>query len=114
MAKAFLFFPFYDRVLVRPIDPPKPAPGAIIVPDTAKEPPLEGEVLAVGPGRIADTGHASYQVVSQAKVGDRILFGKFAGTEITLDGEDLKIMRDEEILGRIEAHSTRSQHEFKG
>ena len=91
--------PLGDRVLVKPIEQKETKRSGIIIPDTAKEKPQEGRVVAVGPGRVEDG-----KVIAVAvKKGDRILFGKYSGTEIKLDGEEHIIMREEDILGVIEA-----------
>ena len=90
--------PLYDRILVRRIEPKEQVRGGIIIPDTAKEKPMEGEVLAVGPGARSEDGkiHAL-----DVKAGDRVLFGKWSGTEVKVDGEDLLIMKESDILGVI-------------
>jgi chaperonin GroES len=93
------FRPLGDRVLVRRVEEEAKTKGGIIIPDTAKEKPQEGEVLAVGPGARDDAGKL---VPLDVKVGDRILFGKWSGTEIKLDGEDLLIMKESDILGVLE------------
>ena len=90
------FRPLHDRVVVRRIEGEEKTKGGIIIPDTAKEKPQEGEVIAVGPGARDESGKL---VPLDLKAGDRILFGKYSGTEIKLDGEDLLIMREEEVLG---------------
>jgi chaperonin GroES len=87
--------PLHDRLVVRRIEEKETAKGGIIIPDTAREKPQEGEVLAVGTGRILDDGKKLPLVV---KVGDKILFGKYTGTEIKLDGEDVLILREDEVL----------------
>ncbi len=87
--------PLHDRLVVRRIEEKETAKGGIIIPDTAKEKPQEGEVLAVGTGRILDDGKKLPLVV---KVGDKILFGKYTGTEIKLEGEDVLILREDEVL----------------
>src|SRR6266478_6358264 len=87
--------PLHDRLLVRRIEAKEAAKGGIIIPDSAKEKPQEGEVLAVGNGRILDNGT---KVALDVKVGDKILFGKYSGTDIRLDGEDVLILREEEVL----------------
>lgn len=87
--------PLHDRIVVRRIEEKETAKGGIIIPDTAKEKPQEGEVLAVGTGRILDDGKKLPLVV---KVGDKILFGKYTGTEIKLEGEDVLILREDEVL----------------
>ena len=94
------FRPLHDRILVRRIDAEEKTAGGIIIPDTAKEKPSEGEVIAVGPGARDDAGKL---VELDVKVGDRILFGKWSGTEIKLDGEDLLIMKESDVMGVIEA-----------
>jgi len=87
--------PLHDRVLIKRLEEKEVVKGGIIIPDTAKEKPMEGEVVAVGPGKIQEDGKRSPMDV---KAGDRILFGKYAGTEIKIDDEDYTIMREEEIL----------------
>ena len=94
------FRPLHDRVVVRRIDAEEKSAGGIIIPDTAKEKPQEGEIVAVGPGARDETG----KIVSlDVKVGDRVLFGKWSGTEVKLDGEELLIMKESDIMGVIEA-----------
>jgi len=93
------FKPLHDRVLVRRVESDTKTKGGIIIPDTAKEKPQEGEVLAVGPGVRNETGKL---VPLDVKAGDRILFGKWSGTEVKIDGEDLLIMKESDILGVIE------------
>lgn len=94
------FKPLHDRVLVRRIEANEKTAGGIIIPDTAKEKPQEGEVVAVGPGtRSQDNGLTPLDV----QPGDRILFGKWSGTEVTINGEELLIMKESDILGVIEA-----------
>lgn len=93
------FRPLHDRILVRRIDADKKTSGGIIIPDTAKEKPQEGEVLAVGPGARDDKGALQPLDV---KKGDRILFGKWSGTEIKLDGEELLIMKESDVMGVLE------------
>src|SRR5689334_17451408 len=88
--------PLHDRILVRRIDEGETVRGGIIIPDTAKEKPQEGEVIAVGKGKSNDEGKV---FPLDVKEGDRILFGKYAGTEIKIDGEEYLIMREEEVLG---------------
>lgn len=90
--------PLHDRVLVRRLDSETKTAGGIIIPDTAKEKPTEGEVVAVGAGTRDETGKLQALDVT---VGDRVLFGKWSGTEIKLDGEDLLIMKESDILGVI-------------
>lgn len=92
------FTPLHDRLLVRRVEESETTRGGIIIPDSAKDKPQEGEVISVGKGKINEEGK---QRPLDVKEGDRILFGKYAGTEIKLDGEDLVIMREEEVLGII-------------
>ncbi len=87
--------PLHDRILLRRIEDKEETKSGIIIPDTAKEKPMEGEVISVGPGKIMEDGKRSPMDV---KAGDRVLFGKYAGTEIKLDDEEYIIMREEEIL----------------
>ncbi|TKT75822.1 co-chaperone GroES [Aquamicrobium sp. LC103] len=97
------FRPLHDRILVRRIEADEKTAGGIIIPDTAKEKPQEGEVIAVGPGARNEAGQLQPLDV---KVGDRILFGKWSGTEIKLDGEDLIIMKESDVMGVIEQTAT--------
>jgi chaperonin GroES len=97
------FRPLHDRILVRRIEADEKTAGGIIIPDTAKEKPQEGEVIAVGPGARDESGKL---VELDVKVGDRILFGKWSGTEIKLDGEDLLIMKESDVMGVIEDAGT--------
>merc|ERR1711974_354193 len=90
------FKPLHDRVLVRRVEGEEKTKGGLIIPDSAKEKPSEGEVVAVGDGARKDNGELIEMAVS---VGDRILFGKWSGTEITIDGEELLIMKESDILG---------------
>ncbi len=92
------FRPLHDRILVRRIEADEKTAGGIIIPDTAKEKPSEGEVIAVGPGARDDAGKI---IQLDVKVGDRILFGKWSGTEVKLDGKDLLIMKESDIMGII-------------
>ena len=92
------FRPLHDRVLVRRVEAEEKTAGGIIIPDSAKEKPAEGEVVAVGNGAKAEDGKVSPLDV---KVGDRVLFGKWSGTEVKVDGEDLIIMKESDILGVI-------------
>ena len=94
------FRPLHDRVLVRRLEQDERTKGGIIIPDTAKEKPQEGEVVAAGPGARNDKGEIA---ALDVQVGDRILFGKWSGTEVKIDGEDLLIMRESDILGIISA-----------
>ena len=95
MAKS-RFRPLHDRVVVKRIDAEAKTKGGIIIPDTAKEKPMEGEVIAAGPGARGDDG-ALHPL--DVKVGDRVLFGKWSGTEVTIDGEELLIMKESDIMG---------------
>jgi chaperonin GroES len=92
--------PLHDRVIIKRIEEQEQIRGGIIIPDTAREKPQEGEVIAVGEGRKLDSGE---RVPLDVKAGDRVLFGKYAGTEIKLDGEEYLIMREEDILGVVDA-----------
>ncbi len=92
--------PLHDRILVRRVEENETTRGGIIIPDTAKDKPQEGEVVAVGKGKISEEGKVRPLDV---KAGDRILFGKYSGTEVKIDGEEFLIMREEEVLGIIEA-----------
>ena len=91
--------PLHDRVVVKRVEEKEQVKGGIIIPDTAKEKPQEGEVVAVGQGKVLDNGT---RLEMALKVGDRILFGKYSGSEIKLDGEEFLIMREDEVLGVIE------------
>ena len=91
--------PLRDRVIVRRLNEEEKTKGGIIIPDTAKEKPQEGEVIAVGSGKVLEDGKT---VPLEVKKGDRVLFGKYSGTEVTVDGEELLMMREEDILGVIE------------
>jgi chaperonin GroES len=97
------FRPLHDRILVRRIEAEEKTAGGIIIPDTAREKPQEGEVIAVGPGARDESGKL---VPLDVKVGDRILFGKWSGTEIKLNGEDLLIMKESDVMGVIENVAT--------
>ena len=90
------FRPLHDRVVVRRVDSEEKTAGGIIIPDTAKEKPQEGEVIAVGPGGRDDDGDL---IPMDVKAGDRVLFGKWSGTEVKLNGEDLLIMKESDIMG---------------
>ena len=92
--------PLHDRIVVKRIEESETTRGGIIIPDTAKDKPQEGEVIAVGKGKISEEGKVRPLDV---KEGDRILFGKYSGTEIKIDGEEYVIMREEEVLGILEA-----------
>jgi chaperonin GroES len=98
-AKLMKFRPLHDRVVVRRIEGEEKTKGGIIIPDTAKEKPQEGEVVAVGPGARDESGKL---VPLDLKAGDRVLFGKWSGTEVKIDGEDLLIMKESDVMGVIE------------
>jgi chaperonin GroES len=100
------FRPLHDRVLVRRLEGEEKTAGGIIIPDTAKEKPMEGEVVAVGPGSRSEDGklHAL-----DVRVGERILFGKWSGTEVKIEGTDLLILKESDIMGVIEGASTGSK-----
>ena len=93
------FRPLHDRVVIRRLNAEEKTAGGIIIPDTAQEKPMEGEVVAVGPGARNEQGQI---VALEVKSGDRILFGKWSGTEVKLDGEELLIMKESDIMGIIE------------
>ena len=93
------FRPLHDRVLVRRVEADNKTAGGIIIPDSAQEKPSEGEVVAVGPGMKDDDGKVT---ALDVKTGDRILFGKWSGTEVTVEGEELMIMKESDILGVVE------------
>jgi chaperonin GroES len=92
--------PLNDRILVKRLEGEEKTAGGIIIPDSAKEKPAEGEIVAVGPGKLNDAGE---RVAIDLAVGDRVLFSKYGGTEVKLDGEDFLIMREDDILGVIQA-----------
>ncbi|WP_372422324.1 co-chaperone GroES [Salinarimonas chemoclinalis] len=94
------FRPLHDRVVVRRIEADTKTAGGIIIPDTAKEKPQQGEVVAVGPGARDEKGEV---VALEVKAGDRVLFGKWSGTEVRIDGEDLLIMKESDIMGVLDA-----------
>ena len=94
--------PLQDRILIRRLDSEEEMRGGIVIPDTAKEKPQEGEVVAVGDGKVLDSGQKQEMTV---KVGDRVLFGKYSGTEVKVDDEELLIMREEDVLGILEGQS---------
>jgi chaperonin GroES len=98
------FRPLHDRVVVRRIESDEKTKGGIIIPDTAKEKPQEGEVIAVGPGARDESGKL---VTLDVKAGDRILFGKWSGTEVKIDDEDLLIMKESDIMGVLEGVAAR-------
>ena len=92
--------PLNDRILVKRLEGEENTAGGIIIPDSAKEKPAEGEIVAVGPGKLNDNAE---RVAMDVAVGDRVLFSKYGGTEVKLDGEDFLIMREDDILGVIQA-----------
>ena len=96
------FRPLHDRVVVKRIEAEEKSKGGIIIPDTAKEKPQEGEVIAVGPGARDESGKL---VPLDVKAGDRVLFGKWSGTEVKIDGEDLLIMKESDVMGVIDGAS---------
>ena len=91
--------PLHDRVLVRRIEDETTTPGGIVIPDSAKEKPAQGEIIAAGKGKILDNGDVRPLDV---QTGDRVLFGKYAGTEVKVDGEELLVMREDDIVGVVE------------
>jgi chaperonin GroES len=95
-AKHTTLHPLHDRVLVKRLEDAPARRGAIIIPDSAKEKPQEGKVIAVGKGRVSEDGK---KIPLDVKAGDRVLFGKYSGNDITLDGEDLLILKEEDVLG---------------
>ncbi len=90
--------PLHDRIIVKPSLPEEVTTGGIIIPDTAKEKPQQGEVIAVGQGRTADDGKI---IQMQVKTGDKVLYGKYSGTEVNIDGEDMLIMRESDVFAII-------------
>jgi chaperonin GroES len=98
------FRPLHDRVLLRRVEQEAKTAGGILIPDTAQEKPMEGEVIAVGPGARGDDGKVQPLDV---KAGDRVLFGKWSGTEIKIDGEDLVVMKESDIMGVVEETASR-------
>src|SRR5206468_3322067 len=98
------FRPLGDRVVVRRVKEEQKTAGGIIIPETAQEKPQEGEVVAVGPGALDDTGK---RVAPEVKAGDFVLFGKWSGTEVKIDGEELLIMKESDIMGIVEGRSSK-------
>ncbi len=90
--------PLADRILVKPIDQPEKKKGGIIIPDTAKEKPQEGEVIAIGKGRLTDSGE---RIAPEVKKGDKVLFGKYSGTEISINDENYLILRESDVLAIV-------------
>ena len=97
------FRPLHDRVVVRRVKEEEKSKGGILIPDTAKEKPQEGEVVAIGPGARDEEGK---RVDMDVAIGDRILFGKWSGTEVTIDGEELLIMKEADIVGVVEGNAS--------
>lgn len=91
--------PLHDRVIVKRVEEEEKTKGGIIIPDTAKEKPVEGEIMAAGEGKVGDDGK---KIALEVKVGDKVLFGKYAGTEIQIDGEEHLIMREDDIIAIVE------------
>ncbi len=91
--------PLHDRVVIKRLEEERTSPGGIVIPDSAAEKPIRGEVLAVGPGKILDSGELHKPAV---EVGDKVLFGKYSGTECKLDGDELVVMREDDIMAVIE------------
>ena len=100
------FRPLHDRVVVKRIDEEEKTAGGIIIPDTAKEKPMQGEIVAVGPGKRSDSGELSPLDV---KAGDVVIFGKWSGTEVTIDGQDLLIMNESDIMGVLEKGASKKK-----
>jgi chaperonin GroES len=100
------FRPLHDRVVVRRITAEEKTAGGIIIPDTAKEKPMEGEIVAAGPGARNEQGQL---VALDVKAGDRVLFGKWSGTEVKIDGEELLIMKESDIMGIIEQSASQKK-----
>ncbi|MGY4403867.1 co-chaperone GroES [Bradyrhizobium sp. USDA 3315] len=100
------FRPLHDRVVVKRIDAEEKTAGGIIIPDSAKEKPSQGEVVAVGPGGRDETGKLT---PIDVKVGDRVLFGKWSGTEVKIDGEDLLIMKESDIMGVLDVPASKKK-----
>jgi len=98
------FRPLHDRVVVRRLEAEEKTAGGIIIPDTAKEKPMEGEIIAAGPGSRDEAGKL---IPLDVKAGDRVLFGKWSGTEVKLDGEELLIMKESDIMGIVDVGASR-------
>lgn len=105
------FRPLHDRVLVRRIEEAERSAGGIIIPDTAKEKPMEGEIVAVGPGARGEDGKVQ---PLEVKKGDRVIFGKWSGTEVKLDGEELMIMKESDLMGIVEAPAAKAKGKGRG
>lgn len=97
--------PLYDRVVIKRMEEEKLSAGGIVIPDSATEKPIKGEVIAVGTGKVLDNGQVR---APQVKVGDKVLFGKYAGQTVKLDGEEFLVMREEDVLGVIDTASADS------
>lgn len=100
------FRPLHDRVVVRRVKEEEKSKGGILIPDTAKEKPQEGEVVAIGPGARDEEGN---RIDMDVAIGDRILFGKWSGTEVTIDGEELLIMKESDIMGVVEGKASEAK-----
>ena len=100
------FRPLHDRVLVRRAEEEEKTAGGIIIPDTAKEKPMEGEIVAVGSGARNDSGDL---IPMEVKVGDRVLFGKYSGTDVSVSGEDLVIIKESDVMGIVEGKSSKKK-----
>lgn len=92
--------PLHDRVIIKRMEEEKTSPGGIVIPDSAAEKPIKGEVMAVGNGKILDSGEIR---ALDLKVGDKVLFGKYGGTEVRVDGEDLLVMREDDVMAVLES-----------
>ena len=92
--------PLHDRVIVKRMEEERTSPGGIVIPDTATEKPIRGEITAIGPGKILDDGSVR---ALDVKVGDEVLFGKYSGTEVKVDGDDLLVLREEDIMAVVES-----------
>ena len=92
--------PLHDRVVVRRVEDERTSPGGIVIPDSATEKPMQGEIIAAGNGKVLDNGE---QRGLDVKVGDKVLFGKYSGTEVKIDGEEVLVMREDDIMGVIES-----------
>ena len=100
------FRPLHDRVLIKVLDSDEKTAGGIIIPDTAKEKPMEGEIVAVGSGARNDNGDL---IPMEVKVGDRVLFGKYSGTDVSVGGEDLVIIKESDVMGIVEGKSSKKK-----
>lgn len=99
MADTLKIRPLHDRVIIKRLEEERTSPGGIVIPDSATEKPIKGEVLAVGKGKILDNGEVR---ALDVKVGDKVLFGKYAGTEVKVDGQELLVMREEDVVAVID------------